>query len=74
MAAVSPSHRSDPEPARRGLHGEPGPAARLAPRVPGGARPGARRSTYTRALSSLGLAPAATAESRGDPGARRAVG
>lgn len=74
MAATSPSHRPDPEPARRGLHSEPGPAARLAPRVPGGARPGARGSADTRAPPSLGLAPAATAESRGDPGARHAVG
>ncbi|XP_051022255.1 collagen alpha-1(I) chain-like [Acomys russatus] len=42
VAATSPSHRPDPVPARRGLHGEPSPAARPAPRVPGGAGPRAQ--------------------------------
>lgn len=74
MTATSPSHQPDPNPPRRGLHREVGPAARLAPRVPGGAGPGERGSANTRAPPSLGPAPAATAEYRGDSGTRRAVG
>lgn len=74
MTATCPSHQPDPDLARRGLHREAGPAARPAPRVPGGARPGERGSAATSAPPSLGPAPAATPESLRDSGARRAVG